>query len=233
MSSIWGDNIKLSIFGESHGKAIGITIDGLPPGIQLDMDHIKMAMERRAPGRDELSTSRLEKDEFEILSGYFMDKTSGSPLTAIIRNTNIDSKDYEKTKNLPRPGHGDYPGNRKYFGHNDYRGGGHFSGRLTAPLVFAGAIAKQIIKTQNIIVGSHIKSLGYIEDDGFDPIDISSELLSKLKNKNIPTIRDSISGEMAKGILKAKEQEDSIGGVIEAVVINPKAGMGSPFFVSI
>ena len=233
MSSVWGDNIKLSIFGESHGKAIGITIDGLPPGIQLDMDHIKMAMERRAPGRDELSTSRLEKDEFEILSGYFMDKTSGSPLTAIIRNTNIDSKDYEKTKNLPRPGHGDFPGNRKYFGHNDYRGGGHFSARLTAPLVFAGAIASQILKTKGIIIGSHIKSIGQVVDSSFNYCELSPKLLESLKSKRLATIDEEKAKIMERLILDTREEKDSIGGVVEVGVINPIVGLGNPFFDSV
>ena len=233
MSSIWGDNIKLSIFGESHGEAIGITIDGLPPGIQLDMDNIKMALKRRAPGRDELSTSRLEKDGFEMLSGYFMDKTTGSPLTAIIRNTNADSKDYEKIKALPRPGHGDYPGNIKYFGHNDYRGGGHFSARITAPLVFAGAIASQILKTKGIIVGSHIKSIGQVEDSSFDYRELSPRILESLKSKRLPTIDEEKAKLMERLILDIKEADDSIGGVVEIGVINPIVGLGSPFFHSV
>jgi chorismate synthase len=160
MSSIWGNNIKLSIFGESHGPAIGINIDGLPPGIKLDLDDIRFEMSRRAPGKDKTTTSRKEDDEFEILSGYFNKKTTGTPLCIMIKNSDKKSKDYDKIKDLARPGHADYTGYIKYDGHNDYRGGGHFSGRLTAPLVFAGAIAKQILKVKNIYIGSHIQSIG-------------------------------------------------------------------------
>lgn len=233
MSSIWGNNIKLSIFGESHGVAIGVNIDGLPAGIELDMEDIKFEMRRRSPGKKKTSTSRVEKDEFKILSGYYNNKTTGAPLCATIENTNAKSEDYEKTKNLARPGHADFTGNIKYRGFNDYRGGGHFSGRLTAPLVFAGAIAKQILKSKSIIVGSHIKSIGYIEDDSFNPIEISPELLSQLRNKKLPTINEKIALNMEENILKAKEEEDSIGGIVEVVVINSKIGMGNPIFNSI
>ena len=165
MSGVWGKNIKLSIFGESHGNAIGITIDGLPPGVKLDIEYIKSEMKRRAPGNSALSTPRKEGDVFEILSGYFNEMTTGTPLCAIIRNSNQHSKDYDKLKVMIRPGHADYTGIIKYKGFNDHRGGGHFSGRITAPLVFAGAIAKQILKEKNIIVGSHIKSIFNVEDD--------------------------------------------------------------------
>jgi len=181
MSSVWGNNIKLSIFGESHGTAIGINMDGLPPGIELDMEDIKEEMHRRRPGKDKISSARNEKDEFEILSGYFNHKTTGTPLCVIIRNMDMKSKDYEKTKSIARPGHADFTGNVKYHGHNDFRGGGHFSGRITAPLVFAGAIAKQILKSQNIIVGSHIKSIGDVTEESFDTTGFNLELLKELK----------------------------------------------------
>lgn len=146
MSGIWGNKLKLSVFGESHGPAIGITIDGLPSGIELDFENINREMERRRPGKSELSTPRNESDSLEILSGYFKDKTTGTPLTAIIRNSDTRSRDYSETRNKMRPGHADFTANIKYLGYEDYRGGGHFSGRLTAPLVFAGAIAKQILE---------------------------------------------------------------------------------------
>lgn len=233
MSSVWGDNIKLSIFGESHGKAIGISIDGLPPGIELDIEKIKIEMKRRAPGNNRLSTSRLEKDEFEILSGYFNNRTTGTPLSAIIRNTNPKSKDYEKIKDFPRPGHGDFTGYKKYFGHNDYRGGGHFSARITAPLVFAGAIGSQILKTKGIIIGSHIKSIGDVEDSSFDFTEVSPKLLENLKSKRLATIDEGKASLMEKLILDTKEEKDSIGGVVELAVINPTIGIGSPFFHSI
>lgn len=233
MSSTWGNNIKLSMFGESHGAAIGINIDGLPSGISLDLEAIKDEMRRRAPGRDKTATSRKEKDEFEILSGYFNDKTTGTPLSIIIRNTNTKSHDYDKTKDLARPGHADFTGRKRYLGNNDYRGGGHFSGRLTAPIVFAGAIAKQILELEGIIVGSHIKSIGTIEDNSFDATKVSPRLLEFLKAKKFPTIDDKKAREMERTILDAKEEGDSVGGVIELAVINPTVGLGSPFFDSV
>ena len=233
MSGIWGRNIKLSIFGESHGPAIGITIDGLPPGLTLDMDYIAFEMRRRAPGRNELSTSRVEGDDFEILSGYFQNKTTGTPLTAIIRNKDSRSKDYEAIRDKIRPGHADFTGHIKYSGHEDYRGGGHFSGRLTAPLVFAGAIAKQILEAKGIDIGSHIKSIGEIEDPYFHPTYIESDQLVKLKEEDFPVL-DKIRGiEMQKLIKKVREEEDSIGGIVECAVINLPPGIGSPFFDSL
>lgn len=233
MSSIWGNNIKLSLFGESHGTAIGVNIDGLPPGIELDMEEINMEMHRRSPGKDKISTSRKELDEFEILSGYFNNKTTGTPLCVMINNIDINSRDYEMTKRIARPGHADFTGNVKYFGHNDYRGGGHFSARITAPLVFAGAIAKQILKQQNIIVGSHIKSIGDILDESFNKTKLNPEILDELRNKKIPTINNEKAFEMEGLILKTKEELDSVGGIIEVGVINLMPGLGSPFFDSV
>lgn len=157
MSGIWGNNLKVSIFGESHGNAIGINIDGLPSGIELDLDKIDKEMKRRAPGKNSISTSRNESDIPEILSGYFNGRTTGTPLCAIIRNSDTRSKDYGELKNLMRPGHADFTGNVRYSGFNDYRGGGHFSGRITAPLVFCGAICKQILSQKGIEIGAHIK----------------------------------------------------------------------------
>ncbi|MEG1870815.1 MAG: chorismate synthase, partial [Peptostreptococcaceae bacterium] len=158
MSSIVGTKIKMSVFGESHGEAIGVVIDGLPSGYDIDFDFIYEEMKRRAPGQDSLSTPRLEKDIPRVLSGVFNGKTTGAPLSAIIENNNTNSKDYSELKMKMRPSHSDYPAMIKYGGYNDYRGGGHFSGRLTALFVFAGAICKEILKTKNIYVGAHIKS---------------------------------------------------------------------------
>ncbi|TJX13715.1 chorismate synthase [Tissierella creatinini] len=233
MSSTWGNNIKLSIFGESHGPAIGINIGGLPPGIELDLEEIKMEMKRRAPGQNQLSTPRAEKDEFEILSGFFNKKTTGTPLSMIIRNTDTRSKDYSRTKDLARPGHADYTGDIRYFGHNDYRGSGHFSGRITASIVFAGAIAKQILRRKNIYVGSHIKSIGDIEEDYFDSLALRPELIEELRNKRFPVLDDKMGELMEEAILKAKEDEDSVGGILEVAVVNHPAGLGSPFFESV
>lgn len=233
MSGMFGNNIKLSIFGESHGKAIGINIDGLPVGIKLDFNYINSEMQRRAPGKDKLSTTRKEKDEFEIISGIFNGRTTGTPLCAIIENTNNHSNDYKEIKNKMRPSHADFTGAIKYKGFNDYRGGGHFSGRLTAPIVFAGAIAKQVLKEREIYIGSHISSIGNIEDTRFNLCGISKEELLNLTKSKFPVINNNRSKEMKKEILKAKEELNSIGGTIECMVINLPVGLGDPFFDSI
>lgn len=232
MSGVWGNNIKLSIFGESHGKAIGITIDGLKSGIEINLDYIKNQMQRRAPGSSTLSTPRKEGDNFEILSGLFNGKTTGTPLCAVIYNQNTISKDYEITKNLMRPGHADYAGHVKYNGFNDYRGGGHFSGRLTAPIVFAGAVCRQILENKNIIIGSHIKSIGEIKEKNFDLKDLEVEKLIELSKAEFPVLNHKSRENMVESILKVKEEGDSIGGVIETAVLNLPPGIGDPFFNS-
>ena len=230
MSGMWGSKIKLSIFGESHGNAIGITIDGLPAGFSIDMDKIMMEMARRAPGKSSLSTPRKESDIPEILSGYFEGKTTGTPLCAIIRNSNTKSKDYSKLKDVMRPGHADYTGAVRYKGFNDYRGGGHFSGRITAPLVFAGAICKQILEVKGIIVSAHINSIGKIKDCSFLESDISDELLNSFKEKELPLINTKLEDEMRQEILSARSSGDSIGGTIECAILGVSPGIGDPFF---
>ena len=233
MSGMWGSKIKLSIFGESHGNAIGITIDGLPAGFSIDMDKIMMEMARRAPGKSSLSTPRKESDIPEILSGYFEGKTTGTPLCAIIRNSNTKSKDYSKLKDVMRPGHADYTGAMRYDGFNDYRGGGHFSGRITAPLVFAGAICKQILEVKGIIVSAHINSIGKIKDCSFLESDISDELLNSFKEKELPLINTKLEDEMRQEILSARSSGDSIGGTIECAILGVSPGIGDPFFDSV
>lgn len=233
MSSTWGNNIKLSLFGESHGEAIGIIIDGLPSGVQLDLDFIHNEMQRRAPGRNETSTPRKEKDAFEILSGLFNQKTTGTPLCCIIRNENTKSHDYEKIQHLIRPGHADYTGYIKYKGFNDFRGGGHFSGRLTAPLVFAGAIAKQILKEKGIFIGSHVINIAGIQDKPFSEYTLSSELFEALSEKEYSVLDEFACKKMQDIIIKAKNNLDSVGGIIETAIINLPAGLGAPFFDSI
>lgn len=233
MSGMWGSKIKLSIFGESHGNAIGITIDGLPAGFSIDMDKIMMEMARRAPGKSSLSTPRKESDIPEILSGYFEGKTTGTPLCAIIRNSNTKSKDYSKLKDVMRPGHADYTGAIRYKGFNDYRGGGHFSGRITAPLVFVGAICKQILEVKGIIVSAHINSIGKIKDCSFLESDISDELLNSFKEKELPLINTKLEDEMRQEILSARSSGDSIGGTIECAILGVSPGIGDPFFDSV
>lgn len=233
MSGMWGNNIRLSIFGESHGKGIGITIDGLCAGIELDIEYIKSEMSRRAPGQSEIETQRKEGDSFEILSGILNGRTTGTPLCAVIYNTNQNSKDYEEQRFVMRPSHADYTAYIKYNGYNDYRGGGHFSGRLTAPIVFAGAICKQILKKMGVLIGAHIKSIGNLYDNSFNPRDISSSLVMELTKSRFPLINQDMENSMKKLILDAKEAKDSVGGVIETAVINLKPGIGEPFFNSV
>ena len=233
MSGQWGNKIKYSIFGESHGKGIGITIDGLPSGIKLDMDFINNEMQRRAPGKDEFSTQRSEGDRVEILSGYFNGYTTGTPLCGVIFNENHNSMDYDNLKNLARPGHADFTGRVKYSGFNDYRGGGHFSGRITAPLVFAGAIAKRILAEKHILIGSHILSIGNVYDSYFDNINLNNQLLIDVLKKDFSVIDDLKGSEMKNIILKAKGEQDSVGGIIEAAILNVPCGLGEPFFDSI
>lgn len=233
MSGIWGKNVKISIFGESHGVAIGVTIDGLPSGIELDLDYINQEMQRRAPGKNSISTPRKEGDQFEILSGFFNGKTTGTPLCSIIRNSNQKSRDYDKIKDIIRPSHGDFPGHIKYNGFNDYRGGGHFSGRITAPLVFAGAVAKEILEKQGVTVASHIKKVADVEDRKLDYIDIDKEVMKNIKFKDFPVIDDEAGEKMKDAINKAREDKDSVGGIIEGVVLDLEPGLGSPFFDSV
>ncbi|WP_436512968.1 chorismate synthase [Clostridium thermobutyricum] len=233
MSGIWGRNLKVSIFGESHGTGIGITIDGLPSGFEIDLDKVNFEMGRRAPGKSPLSTARKEGDNVEILSGFFEGKTTGTPLCGIIRNKDNRSRDYGKLRDLMRPGHADYTGNVRYNGFNDYRGGGHFSGRITAPIVFAGAICKQILEKEGIKITSHVKSIGKVEDINFNPLEIEEEIMNNLLNMELPVLDKSVEEKMREEILNAKSEGDSVGGVIECAITGIKAGVGSPFFYSI
>jgi chorismate synthase len=233
MSGIWGNNIKYSIFGESHGEAIGIVIDGLPPGLSLDLEDIRFEMARRSPGKTSIETPRREKDEFRIISGYFNNKTTGVPLTVLIENTNKRSKDYEKPKGILRPGHADYTAYMKYKGFQDYRGGGHFSGRLTAPIVFAGAVAKQILRLKDIYIGSHVNQIGNLYDERFSINNVCKESFENLKKMNLPVLNEKIGERMKDLILEVKGAKDSIGGSVEVVAINVPAGFGSPFFDSV
>ncbi|MGL5086588.1 MAG: chorismate synthase [Clostridium sp.] len=233
MSGVWGNKIKIAIFGESHGTAIGITISGLPAGFNIDMDEVSLEMARRAPGKSAISTARKEDDKPEILSGIFEGKSTGAPLCGIIRNADTRSKDYAKTKDLMRPGHADFTGHVKYDGFNDYRGGGHFSGRITAPLVFAGAICKQILQSKGIFIGSHINSVGNIKDERFNNINLEKDELVALKHKEMPLLNSALEEKIRGAILEAKTNGDSIGGTIECGVTGIEAGIGNPFFDSV
>ena len=227
MSANWGSNIELSIFGESHGPYIGINIGHLPAGIKLDMDKIAEDMKRRAPGQSKITTPRVEKDAFQIISGVLDGYTTGAPLCTIIPNTSQHSKDYSYLKDIMRPGHSDYPAAVKFRGFNDVRGGGMFSGRITAPIVFAGAIAKQILAQKNIYVGAHILSIKDVKDDQY-PLNIDLDTLN-----THPVLNKDIYPKMVDVIDEARKNQDSVGGKIECAVINVPAGIGNPFFDSV
>lgn len=233
MTATLGEKIKLTIFGESHGLGIGCVIDGLPPGFAIDLDAVKKEMQRRAPGKSPLATARNEKDAFIIESGFFEGRTTGTPLCVLIPNSDQHSGDYSKLKNVMRPGHADYSGKVKYNGFNDYRGGGHFSGRLTAPLVFMGAVAKQILAKRGIYVGAHIAAVAGVKDMPFNQLSESADTFSELAQKTFPVIDDGAGEAMQEKILAAKQNCDSVGGVIECMAINLPAGIGAPFFDSL
>lgn len=230
MSSIFKGNINVSIFGESHGAGIGVVIDGLPAGEKIDMQKVLHFMKRRAPKSDGTSTYRYEKDIPEVLSGMLDGVTTGAPLAAIIRNTDTKSGDYKNISHLARPAHADYTAYIRYDGFNDIKGGGHFSGRLTAPLCFAGAICTQILSHRGIHIGAHIKSIYDVHDDSFDPINISHDDIEAIRNRNFPVINEKIADKMKSVILDARNNLDSLGGVIECCAIGMPAGIGSPMF---
>lgn len=230
MSSSWGEKVKISIFGESHGEAIGVNIDGLPAGEKIDMEAVLLQMSRRAPGKDKTATTRLEADKPEVLSGLLDGVTTGAPLCAIIRNTNQRSKDYSDLKIHPRPGHADYSAEIRYKGHNDVRGGGHFSGRLTAPLVFAGAVCRQILERRGIVIGAHASSIGSVKDVPIDPVNITGEELNILNKEFFSVISTKSKNQMYEEVERYKEQADSIGGSIECAVTGVPAGFGDPMF---
>ena len=230
MSSIIGNNIRLSVFGESHSQGIGCVIDGLPAGIKLDFDRINSEMARRAPGKDKTSTQRKEADIPQILSGVLDGITTGAPLAVLIENTNTKSSDYKNLEFIPRPSHSDYPAFVKYGGNNDIRGGGHFSARLTAPIVFAGAIAKQLLAEKGIAIGAHIKRIGAVCDECFDYNNISSELLSSLSSKNFSIIDESAEEKMRAEIEKYRLEGNSVGGEIECAATGLPVGIGANIF---
>ncbi len=230
MSSIWGNKVKLSIFGESHSRAIGGVIDNLPPGIDVDLDEIAFELKRRQTGSSALATARKEPDIPEILSGVVNGKTTGTPLGFVIYNSDQHSSDYDNLKTTARPSHADYTGFLRYKGFNDHRGGGHFSGRLTAPLVFFGAIAKSALKKKGIYTVSRIKSIADIEDDNWSLETMTYEKAALLKEMIIPTISADARENMEKKVLELKSDLDSAGGVIECAIMNMEKGIGNPIF---
>ena len=228
--STFGKAIEVNLFGESHGDSIGIVINNLPAGIQLDFSNIENELYKRRPKSD-LSTQRQEKDEYKIISGYFNNYTTGTPLTIIVENKDTRSKDY--TPGLLRPSHSDYTAHVKYKGFEDYRGSGHFSGRITAPLVILGAISNQLLKQKGIIIGSHIASIKDVLDHKFSDFESFETILKTLNSSDFPVINKDILDIYKKVIIDAKDSQDSVGGVIETMIFGLNPGYGNPFFDSI
>ena len=230
MSCSFGSKIKLTIFGQSHSQAIGCVLDGIPAGIKLDSDRIEAFMARRAPGKNAMSTARAEADKPRIISGVVDGVTCGAPICAIIENSDTRSGDYEKLRILPRPAHSDFAAYMKHNGFNDLRGGGNFSGRMTAPLCFAGAVCTQILESKGIHIGAHIASIGLIDDERFDPVNTEKEHLDSIKTKALPVISDEKGKMMASSVSDARADGDSLGGTVECIVIGLPAGIGDPIF---
>lgn len=229
MSCSFGNNIKVTVFGQSHSESIGCVLDGVPAGEKIDFDALYAFIKRRAPG-DRFSTPRKEADFPKIVSGIVEGVTCGAPICAVIDNTNTRSHDYDSLKNTPRPGHSDYTALIKHGGFNDARGGGNFSGRLTAPLCFAGGILMQILERKGIKIGAHISRLHSITDDKIDCVSGDMEKLKALENKDFPVINDDAAEEMMQKILWAKKAGDSVGGIVECVITGVPAGYGDPIY---
>ena len=233
MSSMWGQNLKISLFGESHGAAIGVVLDGLPPGHAIDEAAIAVFARRRAPGLTPWSTPRQEADQAEILSGLNQGRTSGAPLCAIIRNTDTRSADYAELRQKPRPGHADLTAEYRYHGFQDPRGSGHFSGRLTAPLTFAGAVCSQIVAARGVHTAAHIAEIAGIADRPFDPVATDIDQLTALAVKPFPVLDDKAGLKMIEAVLAASEAGDSVGGIVEGLISGLPAGLGNPMFAGI
>lgn len=222
MSSSYGENLRVHIFGESHGPAVGVTVEGIPAGEAVDLAELQRFLDRRAPGRNAWSTPRKEADVPEFLSGLREGKTCGTPLTAILKSANTRSGDYDALRDVPRPGHADYTAWVKYGESRDSRGGGHFSGRLTAPLCVAGGICLQLLAREGITIISRVAAIGGVRDEG--------ELTASTAEKAFPTVSDSAGEAMRSAIAAARAEGDSLGGVIECAVLGLPAGLGDPMF---
>ena len=229
MSSEFGNLLKISVFGQSHGKAIGVVVDGLPAGEAIDLEELDCFLDRRRTGKNRLSTARKESDVPVFLSGLENGVTCGAPLCAVIENSDQHSSDYRELRDKPRPGHADYTAYVKWKGQADMRGGGHFSGRLTAPLCVAGGIAKQILARRGVYVGAHLWSVGTERDTPF-PLRPTRELFESVAAKPFPVLDDQAGERMQALILEARQNLDSVGGVIECAATGMPAGLGDPMF---
>ena len=225
MSSTYGENLKLSIFGQSHGAGIGMTLDGIPAGLPVDTETLQQFLDRRAPGQNDWSTKRKEADRPEILSGIVDGYTCGAPIAALIRNTNPRSGDYANLMDQPRPGHADYTAQIKYGGFQDAAGGGHFSGRLTAPLCIAGGMCKQWLDEMGIRISARIVRIGSVTAPGFDPVAPNMDVPA-----DFPAAPEDAALQMQAAIEEARKNADSIGGQIQCAITGVPAGIGEPMF---
>lgn len=229
MSSMWGNKVKVSLFGESHGKGIGVVVDGLPAGIPIDLDRVIAHMQRRSPGMQPGATRRKETDTPTVLSGIYRGKTTGTPLCVTIENADTHSSDYASSEMKPRPGHADLTGLARYAGANDPRGGGHFSGRIMAPLTFAGAVCMQILEQRGVQIRGHVFCIGDICDTPYDSLTLPEDISRKI----LPVLSDGQGEKMSDLIEKARSEQDSVGGVVECIATGFPAGLGRPIFDNI
>ena len=228
MKNSFGNSIVITLFGESHGEYIGAVLDGLAPGIKLNYDYINNKLALRRPA-GKISTARVEADEYQIISGAFNGYTTGTPLCILIKNTNKKSADYGEALDIPRPSHADFTAREKYHGFEDHRGGGHFSGRITAALVAAGAILSAALEDKGIKIGSHITELHGAFDHRFEDIESDIEIVNQ---RMFPTLTEAAEESMKKEIEKAAELGDSVGGILESAIIGLPSGLGEPWFDS-
>ncbi|MCL2698745.1 MAG: chorismate synthase [Defluviitaleaceae bacterium] len=230
MSSVWQSRLSLSIFGQSHGPAIGMTLDGIPAGEPIDTERLQAFLNRRAPGRFPWATPRKELDIPEFLSGIVNGKTCGAPITAVIRNENTRPADYAKSADVPRPGHADFTAHVKHGGFQDASGGGHFSGRLTAALCIAGGVCLQVLARRGVTVGAHIVSVADVSGKTLDPVNVDELLLTRLTAMDFPVLTSDAAPRMIEAIAAAKAARDSVGGVIECAAVGLPPGLGDPLF---
>ncbi len=230
MASTYGENLRFTIFGQSHSPAIGVTIEGFPAGMKIDLEALQTFLQRRAPGNSPLTTGRREADRPQFLSGLVGGHTCGAPMTVMIPNTDIRPQDYLSLRQIPRPGHADYTAGQKFGPFHDHSGGGHFSGRLTAGLCVVGGICKQLLALEGVTIAAHIRAIGSVEDAPFDPVQVSKDELIALLQKPFPVRNDQAGNAMKEVILSVKAQGDSIGGIIECAATGLPGGWGDPIF---
>lgn len=230
MSSRMGRALSVQLFGESHGPMVGVTIDGLPAGLAIDEQEMERFLRRRAAGGSPIATGRKETDQPRIVSGFKDGRTTGYPLTAVFENKDVHSKDYDFLPDLPRPGHADYPAYVRSGGYDDLRGSGHHSGRLTLPYAFAGGVALQALSTLGVEIAAHVRQIGAVTDDALDELTPDMDALRAARDRAVPTLNLEAGESMYAAIRAAREEQDSLGGVVEAVAVHVPVGLGGPWF---